>query len=84
MRYRNFTAALTAAALLYTPVPSFAQSAPEPAWSDESGLELRHEGEPHRRRRGATMWVVLGFVTLVILYVLLHDKNEQPEPPASP
>jgi hypothetical protein len=84
MRYRTLTAGLTAAALLYSPAPVFAQSAPPPAASHETGLQLADEDDDnhHRRRRGV-MWIVAGFVTLLALYVLLHKTNDR-ELPTSP
>jgi hypothetical protein len=87
MRHRTLTAALTAAALIYAPTPVFAQSAPLPAISHESGLQLAgddgDDDTSRRRRRGLTMWVVAGFVTLLALYVLLHKGHEE-EAPTSP
>jgi hypothetical protein len=74
-----------AAALIYSPTPTFAQSAPLPAASHETGLQLADDDSDdyHHRRRGLTMWVVAGFVTLLALYVLLHKGHEE-EIPASP
>jgi hypothetical protein len=84
MRYRTFTGALTAAALLYSPVPSFAQTAPQPAVTHETGLQLADDGDDNNdRRRRRTMLAVLVFVTLVALYVLLH-KGDEDEAPISP
>jgi hypothetical protein len=82
MRIRTLTAALTAAAMVCTSAPSFAQTAPEPAASVEQGLELRHDGEPHRKRRG-TMWAVLGFVVIVIAALLLFSDDGD-DAPVSP
>ncbi len=82
MRIRTLTAALSAAALVCTSAPSFAQSAPEPAASVESGLELAHDGTTHGRRRGPTLWAVLGFVIIVVAALLLFtDDNEGPVSP---
>ena len=81
MRIRTLTAALSAAALVCTSAPSFAQSAPEPAASVEKGLELRHDGEPHRKR--GTMWAVLGFVVIVAAFFLLFSDDGD-EGPVSP
>ena len=84
MRIRILTAAATAAALICTSAPSFAQAAPEPAASVEEGLQLAHEGVEHRnRRRGATMWAVLGFVVIVAAAFLLFtdDSNDAPVSP---
>jgi hypothetical protein len=81
MRIRTLTAALSAAALVCTSAPSFAQSAPEPAASVESGLELAHDGTPHRNRR-ATLWAVLGFVVIVVAALLLFADDD--EGPVSP
>jgi hypothetical protein len=85
MRYRRLTAALTAAAFIYSPAPAFAQSTPLPAASHETGLQLAGDDgdDYHHRRRAALMWVVAGFVTLLVLYVLLHKGHEE-ELPASP
>jgi hypothetical protein len=84
MRIRTLTAALTAAALVCTSAPSFAQSAPEPAASVEQGLGLTHEGVEHRkRRRGVTMWAVLGFVAFVAAALLLFADDES-DGPVSP
>lgn len=81
MRIRTLTAALTAAALVCTSAPSFAQSAPEPAASVEAGLALTHEGVEHRkRRRGATLWAVLGFVAFVAAALLLFTDDENDDP----
>jgi hypothetical protein len=86
MRYQRLTATLMAAALIYSPTPAFAQSAPLPAASHETGLQLAGDDEDddnhHRRRRGV-MWIVAGFVTLLALYVLLHKTNDR-ELPTSP
>jgi hypothetical protein len=80
MRIRNLTAALSAAALACTSAPSFAQAAPEPAASVEEGVALAHDGTEHRRRRGVTMWAVLGFVVIVVAALLLFsdDGDEGP------
>ncbi|HEX8062589.1 MAG TPA: hypothetical protein VF535_05185 [Allosphingosinicella sp.] len=79
MRIRTLTAALTAAAMVCTSAPSFAQAAPEPAASVEDGAALSHEGVEHRKRRG-TMWAVLGFVVIVVAALLLFtdDGDEGP------
>jgi hypothetical protein len=64
-----------------TSAPSFAQSAPQPAASVESGLALSHEGVEHRnRRRSATMWAVLGFVVIVVAALLLSSSDDNDEP----
>jgi hypothetical protein len=81
MRIRTLTAALSAAALVCTSAPSFAQSAPEPAASVESGAELAHDGTAHGRRRGATLWAVLGFVVIVVTALLLFSDDEGPVSP---
>lgn len=81
MRYRTLTAALTAAALIYSPAPSFAQTAPLPAVSQEEGLELAHGGE-HRNRRRLLLWLILGGVAAAIAaYLLLRDGDEEPISP---
>ena len=82
MRIRTLTAALAAAALVCTSAPSLAQTAPEPAASVEAGLELRHDGEPHRKRRG-TMWAVAGFIIIVVAALLLFSDDGD-DSPASP
>lgn len=82
MRIRTLTAALTAAAMVCTSAPSLAQSAPEPAASVEQGLELRHDGEPHRKRRGA-MWAVAAFIIIVFAALLLFSDDGD-EGPVSP
>lgn len=84
MRIRTLTAALTAAALVCTSAPSLAQTAPEPAASVEDGLGLAHEGVEHRkRRRGATMWAVAGFVAVVFAALLLFSDDGD-DAPVSP
>lgn len=82
MRIRTLTAALSAAALVCTSAPSFAQSAPQPATSVESGLELRHDGTAHGRRRGPTLLAVLIFVVIVVAALLLFTDDD--EGPVSP
>ncbi len=82
MRIRTLTTALTAAAMVCTSVPSFAQAAPEPAASIEEGDALAHDGTTHGRRRGATMWAVLGFVIIVVAALLLFTDDD--EGPVSP
>jgi hypothetical protein len=85
MRIRTLTAALTAAAMICTSAPSFAQAAPEPAASVEQGLELAHDGTEHRnRRRGATLWAVLGFVVIVVAALLLFSDGDGNDEPVSP
>ncbi|HEX9963641.1 MAG TPA: hypothetical protein VGB04_01505 [Allosphingosinicella sp.] len=85
MRIRTLTAALTAAALVCTSAPSFAQAAPEPAASVEEGVALAHEGVEHRkRRRGTTMWVVAGFIVLAFAALLLFSDDEGDPEPVSP
>jgi hypothetical protein len=84
MRIRTLTAALSAAALACTSAPSFAQSAPPPAASVETGLELAHDGTEHgKRRRGATMWAVAGFIAIVVAALLLFSDDGD-EGPVSP
>jgi hypothetical protein len=85
MRNRTLTAALTAAALVCTSAPGFAQTAPEPAASVEDGLGLAHEGVEHRkRRRGTTMWVVAGFIVIALAALLLFSDDEGNNEPISP
>jgi hypothetical protein len=85
MRYRTLTAALTAAALIYSPTPGFAQTAPLPAASQEQGLQLADDDDGHRRkRRRLLLWLILGGVAAAIAaYLLLHDGNDD-ELPSSP
>lgn len=76
MRYRTFTAALAAAALVASPMPSFAQSAPEPAVSQEEGLELRHEPE-HRRKKRLLLYILGGIAVAVAVYLLFIDDGDE-------
>lgn len=83
MRNRTLTAALTAAAMVCTSAPSFAQAAPEPAATVEQGLELAHDGTEHRSRRG-TMWAVAGFIVIVVGVLLLFGDSDDNDEPVSP
>lgn len=87
MRYRTLTAALTAAALVYSPVPAFAQSAPQPAVSHETGMQLADYDDDdgnHRKRRRLLLWLILGGVVAAALaYLLLHGGNDE-DLPTSP
>jgi hypothetical protein len=76
MRIRTLTTALTAAAMLCTSATSFAQAAPEPAASVESGAALSHEGVEHENDRRTTMWAVLGFVVIVVTALLVFSDDE--------
>lgn len=80
MRIRTLTAALTAAAMLCTSATSFAQAAPEPAASVESGAALSHEGVEHDSDRRTTMWAVLGFVVIVVSALLLFTDSDNDDP----
>jgi hypothetical protein len=84
MRYRTLTAALTAAALIYSPTPSFAQTAPQPAASHETGLQLADEDDDnHRKRRRLLLWLFFGgVVAALIAYLAFHDGDE--DLPTSP
>jgi hypothetical protein len=85
MRIRTLTAALTAAALVCTSAPSFAQTAPDPSASVEEGAALAHEGVEHRkRRRGATMWAVAGFIVIAFAALLLFSDDQGDPEPISP
>ena len=85
MRIRTLTAAFTAAALVCTSAPSFAQSAPEPAASVEEGEALAHEGVEHRkRRRGTALWVAAGFIMIAFAALLLFSDDEGDPEPISP
>jgi len=81
MRYRTLTTALTAAALVFVPTSAIAQRAPLPAQTEEAGMQLKdREGRP----RGLLLWLFLGAaVAAVVLYLLLHDKNNN-DLPTSP
>ena len=81
MRYRAFTAALTAAALVYAPAPSFAQSAPQPAVSQEEGLQLRHEPGHKRKKRRLIYYILGGIAAAVIVYLLFIDDDNEPVSP---
>ena len=79
MRYRTLTAALTAAALIASPMPSFAQSAPEPAISQEEGLQLAHEPGHERRKRRLLLYILGGIAVAVAVYLLfIHDGDDDP------
>ena len=81
MRYRAITTVLTAAALIYAPTPSFAQTAPQPAVSQEEGLQLRHE--PNHRKKRRLIWYILGGVAVAVAVYLLfiHDGDDDPISP---
>ena len=85
MRYRKLTAVLTAAALVYAPTPSFAQGAPRPAVSEESGLQLADDDDNRRKRRRLLLWLILGAVAAAALaYLLLHNGDDEDSFPTSP
>jgi hypothetical protein len=80
MRYRAFTTVLTAAALVYAPTPSFAQSAPQPAVSQEDGLALSHE--PGHKRKKRLIWYILGGIAVAVaVYLLFIDDDDDPVSP---
>lgn len=81
MRYRALTTVLTAAALVYAPTPSFAQSAPPPAVSEEEGLQLKHD--PYHKRKKRVIWYILGGIAVAIVVYLLfiHDGDDDPISP---
>jgi hypothetical protein len=82
MRYRGFTTVMTAAALIYAPTPSFAQSAPQPAVSQEEGLQLRHEPDHRRKKRRLLYYILGGIVVAVAVYLLfIDDGNDDPISP---
>ena len=76
MRYRTLTAALTAAALVVSPMPSFAQSAPEPAVSEEEGLQLGHDPEHRRKKRRLLLYILGGVAAAVAVYFLFIDDGD--------
>jgi hypothetical protein len=79
MRYRTLTAALTAAALVASPMPSFAQSAPQPAVSQEDGLTLAHEPGHKRKKRRMLLYILGGIAVAVAVYLLfIKDGDDDP------
>jgi hypothetical protein len=85
MRYRTLTAALAAIALVFSPMPSFAQTAPQPAVSQESGLQLADEygSERPRKKRRLLLWLILGGIAAaVIAYCLVNGGGD--DEPTSP
>lgn len=80
MRYRAMTTVLTAAALLYAPTPSFAQTAPQPAVSQEEGLQLKHEPE-HRRKKRLIYYILAGVAVAIAVYLLFLDGDDDPISP---
>lgn len=85
MRYRTLTSILTAAALVCAPTAGFAQSAPQPASSQEAGLALS-EGADQDDDDDDLVWYILGGVTVVVLAILLllDDDDDDEELPVSP
>jgi hypothetical protein len=79
MRYRTLTAAMTAAALVISPMPSFAQTAPEPAVSQEEGLQLSHDPE-HRRKKRRLIFYILGGIAVAVAVYLLFIKDGDDDP----
>ena len=73
---------LTAAALVYAPAPSFAQSAPQPAASQEEGLQLRHEPGHKRKKRRLILYILGGVAVAVAVYLLFIDDGD--DEPISP
>jgi hypothetical protein len=85
MRYRNLTAALAAAALVISPMPSFAQGAPQPAVSQETGLKLAQgdDSDHHRKKKRRLLLYILGGVAIIVAaYLIFHDGND--DTPDSP
>ena len=79
MRYRAITTVLTAAAVVYAPTPSFAQSAPQPAVSQEDGLTLGHEPGHERRKRRLLLYILGGVAIAVAAYLLfVNDDDDDP------
>ena len=81
MRYRAFTTVVTAAALVYAPTPAFAQSAPQPAVSQEEGLQLRHEPGHKRKKRRLLLYILGGVAVAVAVYLLFIDDDDEPTSP---
>jgi hypothetical protein len=82
MRYRALTTVLTAAALIYSPTPSFAQSAPQPAVSQEHGLQLADEYGHKRKKRRLLLYILGGVAVAVAVYLLfINDDDDGPTSP---
>jgi hypothetical protein len=81
MIYRTLTTVFTAAALICAPTAGFAQSAPEPAASYESGLRYADGDEDD----DDLVWYILGGVAVVVLVFLLFlDDDDDEDFPVSP
>lgn len=80
MRYRSILGSLAGASLMLAPIPAIAQSAPEPAASVESGVQLKGG----RRGDNFMMFALVGGTVLAILLLLLLIKDERQEIPISP
>ena len=82
MRYRTLTAALTAVALVASPMPSFAQTAPSPAVSQEHGLKLSHTPEHKRKKRRLLLYILGGIAVAVAVYLIfIRDGDDEPVSP---
>jgi hypothetical protein len=82
MLYRTLTAVLTAAALVASPMPSFAQTAPQPAVSREQGLQLSHEPGHKRKKRRLLLYILGGVAVAVAVYLLfIRDDDDGPISP---
>jgi hypothetical protein len=85
MRYRTLTAALAAAALVVSPMPSFAQTAPQPAVSQETGLALVQgdDSDTHRKKKRRLLLYILGGVAIAIAayLIFIRDGDDTPDSP---
>ncbi|HEX8222503.1 MAG TPA: hypothetical protein VF605_01655 [Allosphingosinicella sp.] len=79
MRHRAFTTVLTAA-LVYASAPAFAQSAPQPAVSQEEGLQLAHEPGHKRKKRGLLLYILGGVAIAVAVYLLFINDDDDDGP----
>jgi hypothetical protein len=84
MRYRAITTVLTAAAILYAPTPSFAQSAPQPAVSQEHGSQLADEYGHKRKKRRLLLYILGGVAVAVAVYLLFIHDGDDDDTPTSP